>query len=233
MGITSENTDYFAKPRHNNHPLLHNLNSGEHGTGGHIGIVQRLVHTRNPTVNDDESDATHAGVRILRLALWLNESTGDIFICEDASVGSAVWVLLGSGGSGTIDIYDEGIFRGSVSEIDFVGLGVSATVIGSTATVSIPGSSPSAIFRTKINITAFIPSGTPVSVVASGVGYIKSGDNGFLEISNALFLANNNIRVCPGGAEEEKGVEAIWVNSNNFSLNTDLDPGDYIIIYSS
>jgi len=44
------------------------------------------VSTSNPTVNDDDSDGFSPGV------LWLNSTTGQTFILQDASVGAAVWV---------------------------------------------------------------------------------------------------------------------------------------------
>ena len=43
------------------------------------------AHTSDPTVNDDSGDGYYAG------SIWINESTGRMFVCTDASSGAAVW----------------------------------------------------------------------------------------------------------------------------------------------
>ena len=45
-----------------------------------------LTATANPTVNDDNSDGFTVG------SIWLNTSTGAMYICTDSTVGAAVWV---------------------------------------------------------------------------------------------------------------------------------------------
>lgn len=134
--------------------------------------------------------------------------------------------------AGDIIIDDEGVLQGTAGEMDFIGSGVDVSVVAGIATVDIPATPSVVIKKTRLEAVGHVVAGSPLSVVASGVGYIKSGDNGFLEISSILFISNNNIQICPGGAEEVKGVDVVWVNSNTFTLSTDLDPGDYILIYS-
>jgi len=58
-------------------------------------IVDRksnLSATTNPTVNDDSDDGYEVG------SLWVNTSTGSVYICVDATVGAAVWTNLTAGG---------------------------------------------------------------------------------------------------------------------------------------
>lgn len=44
-----------------------------------------LTATANPTVNDDNSDGYTVG------SMWLNTSTGAMYVCQDSTVGAAVW----------------------------------------------------------------------------------------------------------------------------------------------
>ena len=44
-----------------------------------------LTATANPTVNDDNSDGYTVG------SMWLNTSTGAMYICTDSTVGAAKW----------------------------------------------------------------------------------------------------------------------------------------------
>jgi hypothetical protein len=49
-----------------------------------------------PTVNDDITLGYAIGSK------WLDTTGGDLYICEDATNGAAVWTLVGGGGPGTV-----------------------------------------------------------------------------------------------------------------------------------
>lgn len=65
--------------------------------------------TTNPTVNDDSGDGYSVG------SVWINTTTRQVFTCEDATVGAAVWLSMRAGilfvddfgavGDGTTDDY--------------------------------------------------------------------------------------------------------------------------------
>lgn len=44
-----------------------------------------LTATTNPTANDDNSDGYTVG------SMWLNTSTGAMYVCQDSTVGAAKW----------------------------------------------------------------------------------------------------------------------------------------------
>lgn len=51
-----------------------------------IGI-NNLIATTDPTVSDD-STLGYAGGR----SIWLNKTSGSLWMCEDATAGAAIWV---------------------------------------------------------------------------------------------------------------------------------------------
>ena len=111
-----------------NHLLLTNLDAGNYGTGNHTGLAQRITETRNPNNNDDGNDTGGLGIRCLRLAIWENTSTGDIFICQDNSTGGAVWLQLVFGaspwqnvsiGAGATQIVNIGLVTDRASKIEY------------------------------------------------------------------------------------------------------------------
>ncbi len=61
------------------------------------GFVKGFIYHANaaPTVNDDSSDEFEVGT------LWIDYSVSppELYVCEDASVGAAVWTQVGAGGS--------------------------------------------------------------------------------------------------------------------------------------
>ena len=231
MCISSDDMNYFAKPGLNNHARLSNLDGGWYGTGDHTGLVQSIKHDRDPTAIDDGSETTHAPVRVLLGALWLNTVTKDVFFCVDNTTGAAVWKQLGSGGGGsTIDLYNEGVYVGTVDALDFGGSLVDASISGTTGAIEAPPRGE--ITLTILEVTGIIPATTPFSVIASGANYTKTKDDGFLEVTGGAFGDNNNIIIKLNGLEQRKGVEVFWVDSQRFYLNINCYLGDEIEIYS-
>lgn len=101
MGTFTRDLDWPEKtPTRLNHRDLHWIDGGPYGTGGHTRVVQNIVQARDPGLSDDDTPDTGTGLICLRNAIWLNRLTGDTFICKDNTTNAAVWVLLGTGGSG-------------------------------------------------------------------------------------------------------------------------------------
>jgi hypothetical protein len=90
----------------------------------------------------------------------------------------------------------------------------------------------SATRTTQLDITGEIAAGTNFSVTASGVSYTKTGDDGNLRGSAALFKAAEYIVVFLNGVYQIKGVQATWQSQTSFQLNIIVDSGDEIIILS-
>lgn len=85
---------------------------------------------------------------------------------------------------------------------------------------------------TQIDVTGEIAAGTNFSTTSSGVSYTKSGDDGNLRGSAALFAAAEYIAIMLNGVYQIKGVQATWVSQTSFTLNIIVDSGDEIIILS-
>jgi hypothetical protein len=85
---------------------------------------------------------------------------------------------------------------------------------------------------TSISVTNTIPASTTFSVTSSGLNYTKSGADGNLRASSALFNSTGNVSIYLNGVYQDKGVHAIWVSSTSFNLDTIVDNGDEIIILS-
>jgi len=229
--IRSSDLDYFAKPNNKDHTRLLNKDGGELGTGGHLGMVQRFEMTRDPSLIDDGSSSSHVGTVVLIGALWVNKATENVFVCVDNTPTLAVWKILGSGGGGgSLEYYDHSVYLGSIDSLDVSGDRLSGSILGSSGFIDSPPNGLTLL--TTLSVTGTIVSGSNFSVVGSGLNYIKSGDNGFLEISSILFIDNNYIVVKLNGVELEKNIDAVWSSSNSIIINYDLDIGDIITIYS-
>lgn len=85
---------------------------------------------------------------------------------------------------------------------------------------------------TRLDVTGEIAAGTNFSVTSSGASYTKSGDDGSLQGSSALFEAAEYIAVFLNGVYQIKGVQATWQSQTSFQLNIIVDSGDEIIIVS-
>jgi hypothetical protein len=90
--------------------------------------------TGDPTVNDDVTLGFRNGT------MWINESTGEMFLLLDNTDGAADWLAVGGTGSGGVVVEDEGTpLATTATTLDFVGAGVTATGAGATKTITIPG----------------------------------------------------------------------------------------------
>ena len=85
---------------------------------------------------------------------------------------------------------------------------------------------------TRLDITGEIAASTNFSTTSSGTSYTKSGDDGNLRGSAALFEAAEYIAILLNGVYQIKGVQATWQSQTSFQLNTIVDSGDEIIILS-
>lgn len=54
------------------------------------------ITNADPTVDDDDTGGLE------KLDIWLNESTGAVFICTDNATGAAIWLPIGSGSPGDV-----------------------------------------------------------------------------------------------------------------------------------
>ncbi len=61
--------------------------------------INRTQHTADPTTGDDSDDGYVVG------SIWVRTDTGDVWICEDTTVGSAVWQRLNNDAFGFTLIY--------------------------------------------------------------------------------------------------------------------------------
>lgn len=83
---------------------------------------------------------------------------------------------------------------------------------------------------TKLAITGEIAAGTNFSTTSSGANYTKSGDNGDILTSAALFEAAEFIFVLLNGVYLIKGSNTTWQSQTSFQLDVIVDNGDEIII---
>lgn len=63
---------------------------GSIATFGRGGVTPDFQRTRVPTAADDTSDGIFVG------SLWVNTSTGNVYICTDNTAGAAVWGSFGA-----------------------------------------------------------------------------------------------------------------------------------------
>ena len=86
--------------------------------------------------------------------------------------------------------------------------------------------------ETLLSITGSIAAVTPFSVTSGGTGYTKSGDDGNLLASAALFNEQESISIFLNGVYQEKGIHATWLSAASFKLDVAVDNGDEITIIS-
>jgi hypothetical protein len=133
-------------------------------------------------------------------------------------------------------ICEEGVLRVSTDESGYFKTNfydVNGLWIQGYRYIGPTGASSTASSRfTRLEITGAISSGTTLDVTASGANYTKTGDNGYLETSNAAFLANHGIAFHNNGVEQDKDVDIIWSSATLFTIMEPLDAGDILTIYS-
>jgi hypothetical protein len=82
--------------------------------GGGSGPLSNYTATADPTATDDDGDGYEVGSR------WVNTSSGEEFVCVDASTGAAVWTsTTAGGGSGSITV-EESDGSPSVNPVDTI-----------------------------------------------------------------------------------------------------------------
>ena len=118
--------------------------------------------TRNTDLPQHSLSGAHYGS--LPLEGLPSGSTGDIFYNSGGNwLVTALSGVASTGtgsGTGTITVLDEGASQGtSVTSIDFVGSGVSASVSGSVATVTFSGAASSQSFDQRVIDLADAPAG--------------------------------------------------------------------------
>lgn len=149
------------------------------------------------------------------------------FICT--STPGAVWYDTGTPNS--IVVQDEGVIIDTdLDTLNFTGSGVTTTqtALGKVK-VDINDVSSN---DTLLEITGLSVAGTVFDVTASGATWTKTRDNGYLGINAAAFLSFKKIRVELNGQNREKVISSNWVSATTFTLNIDVNAGDYIKIYS-
>jgi len=85
---------------------------------------------------------------------------------------------------------------------------------------------------TIISVTAQIAAETAFSTTANGTGYTKSGDDGYLLETAALFNVARDIQIYLNGVLQRKASGSTWLSSTSFKIYTIVDNGDEIIILS-
>lgn len=98
--------------------------------------------------------------------------------------------------------------------------------------VKVGSSTPDSLYKTRIQITANKVANSPILTNASGVGFIKSLQNTYLDTNSALFGTNNKIRIILNGNELVKNDGVTFVTSVSFAINKALAIGEVIEIYS-
>jgi len=86
--------------------------------------------------------------------------------------------------------------------------------------------------KTELDITGTIAANTNFSTTASGVSYTHSGDAGYILTSSVLFQASVPVQIEKNGIRLDKSDDVVWVNSATFQLNSIVDSGDKITIFS-
>jgi len=82
---------------------------------------------------------------------------------------------------------------------------------------------------TRLSVTGIIASGSTYSVIASGVNYNKSGDDG--NLSTLLnFNGLEGIKIYLNGVLQLKTVDVVWASSLTFVLNKTVDDTDEILV---
>jgi len=74
-----------------------------HGADLDTSLVQVYYSAASdPTVNNDGVDTAALGELFFKGSIWVNETSGDRWQCDDITTGAAVWSPMGGGASGII-----------------------------------------------------------------------------------------------------------------------------------
>ena len=137
-----------------------------------------LTATANPTVNDDNSDGYTVG------SMWLNTSTGAMYICTDSTVGAAKW----SNGLGYLRLS----FNVTQSGTDAPDVTVNINEVGAVFTPEYDGVGG---YTLNWNLTV-----TDLDKVEKFGGLVNSGNNaGIRVLSNSIVLESYE----PGGTPND------------------------------
>ncbi len=117
--------------------------------------------TADPGVSEADSLVGH---------FWLNTSTGDLFLCKDATIGVQVWdkypssvVTVSNGGTGAITLTSNGVLVGNTTSA------ITATAEGATGTVLIGTTGADPSFSASPPVTS-IAIGSGALTITSGAG---------------------------------------------------------------
>lgn len=75
-----------------------------------------------------------------------------------------------------------------------------------------------------------IPVFTTFDLTASGVDYTKSGDNGWIGYTDAIFKSSDYIEVIYNSKELSKENQAFWISSTSIQINQPLLKNQGLII---
>ena len=93
-------------------------------------------------------------------------------------------------------------------------------------------SAKTAKLTTTIQINTNIAANTPISLIASGPGYTKTGDNGALGATASEFNGTAYMQVFRNGAYQRKGDSVVYVSSTSISFPVPLKAGEFLLILS-
>ena len=79
-----------------------------------------------------------------------------------------------------------------------------------------------------VNISVF----TTFDLTVSGVDYTKSGDNGSIGYTEAIFKESDHIKIIYKGRELSKENEAFWISSTTLQINHPLVKNQSLIVRS-
>ena len=151
-------------------------------------------HLKNTTVT--EGTYTNANISV--------DSDGRILQAASGSSGS-------SGGGSVVSVYDEGILRGDITSINFVGDDNSTSILGSTLTFFNPkeGLGSSLINKSKYRMTIGTTGATDVDFASSSIHSLRTA----LTAKQVLGLSGSSTGYC-GTILMKSGVY-LWDNYSN------------------
>jgi hypothetical protein len=144
------------------------------GTGGPLGgFVGQLIQSK---VTYDTSEAESLTVPV----------SGSSLVHNLNRIRYRIATLESGGGISYITVKDEGIDQGNVTILDFKGTGVTATVSGSTATITVSGGGGVASYLDDLlDVTVITPSGGDVL-------YYDSVTSGWINQPSSIFAASGH-----------------------------------------